>query len=248
MAAHEAERQTYLATWPNYCKRCLGWGGSSFPGHRGEPPDWDECPECLGQNRCPRCGATGPEDRDWWNDPEGCPSCGWTEDSGPPDHDLTAGLPQPWECRCGEREAEEAYWAEVQAADVPVVQADAAFPDVGELLETARATGYASASRPGLSVTVSVLSVPEAAYHPGDDRVVSREEGKTSYRVGHYRTNGESECYPVSRVSDAMRMACALRLAPDTERVTVETLTPVVEVRLKCTLTPDNPEASCPAR
>ena len=46
------------------CPVCLGWGGHSSPGcsvpygdtYVSLPDDWDECPNCIGEGRCPWCG------------------------------------------------------------------------------------------------------------------------------------------------------------------------------------------------
>ncbi len=59
-----AESSQYQADYPNYCRRCDGWGGrwvSYDPSPRGislapgTMQDFDACPNCLDLGKCPRC-------------------------------------------------------------------------------------------------------------------------------------------------------------------------------------------------
>jgi hypothetical protein len=90
------ERQkAWDEAYPNRCKKCNGAGGFSFPGffnHKagvGEPPSFDECGECTGQNKCPLCGTNV---GDFW------------EYGDVYDELLPCGHPyvnEPPECECG---------------------------------------------------------------------------------------------------------------------------------------------------
>jgi len=42
--------------YPNACKSCGGSGGCWWPGSWDTPSCWDDCPECMGKDTCPRCG------------------------------------------------------------------------------------------------------------------------------------------------------------------------------------------------
>lgn len=58
--------------WPDYCRKCSGWGAHYFPGTMWDPPDCDVC-ECINEGRCPRCGHQ--HDEDW--EGEDCEACCW---------------------------------------------------------------------------------------------------------------------------------------------------------------------------
>ena len=93
MAKREAEIAKYEQDWPNYCKECGGWGGESHVELVGEPggPNayqdvWDDCDKCVGEGKCPRCGAELFKDagemwnelfQDWLEGMTPCPACGW---------------------------------------------------------------------------------------------------------------------------------------------------------------------------
>jgi hypothetical protein len=68
--------------WPNYCKHCGGWGGSSYQeshGFKGGGSEtiFDLC-GALENEQCHRCGARGLSE-----DGEGpCKACGWNFDEG----------------------------------------------------------------------------------------------------------------------------------------------------------------------
>jgi hypothetical protein len=73
----------WAAKWPNHCKACGGWGGSSYPATGpsyscgGEPGGFDLC-EALPDGACHRCGAIT-------SDLDGaCRACGWNFDDGVP--------------------------------------------------------------------------------------------------------------------------------------------------------------------
>lgn len=55
-----AEEERYYKDWPNACNRCDGWGGwGGFDFYEDDTgySDFDPCPECLEEGRCPRCGG-----------------------------------------------------------------------------------------------------------------------------------------------------------------------------------------------
>lgn len=67
-AAHQQVVDEYNRQWPKHCTTCGGWGGSvsyydPSPSGVGLSPgymtEYDPCPDCTEQNRCPRCGADG---------------------------------------------------------------------------------------------------------------------------------------------------------------------------------------------
>jgi hypothetical protein len=53
----EQQHKKWDEMYPNRCKICNGAGGQSYPGTYWEPPDYIECDECIGQGKCPLCGA-----------------------------------------------------------------------------------------------------------------------------------------------------------------------------------------------
>lgn len=58
--AVEKERAEWIARWPNYCRRCEGWGmlGPEFALGRHWPEGVSEsCKSCLNDDKCPRCAA-----------------------------------------------------------------------------------------------------------------------------------------------------------------------------------------------
>jgi hypothetical protein len=71
--------------WPNHCKRCHGWGGSSYEeshGFRGGGSEtiFDLCGEDENPLNCHRCGRPGLSE-----DMEGpCKFCNWNFDDGEP--------------------------------------------------------------------------------------------------------------------------------------------------------------------
>lgn len=99
---YEALRADYEQSYPNYCKKCNGWGGSYSkydpspsgialsPGYMEE---FDLCPHCLEQSICPRCGNSNifmDEDNNYKNT---CGSCGFVEGE-------SEGRPIEPECWC----------------------------------------------------------------------------------------------------------------------------------------------------
>lgn len=100
----------YKAQWPNYCKKCGGWGTVSWTENQspiGSGEYWPEsftdlCEACIGLHKCPRCGHQHPQS---WNDFETkddqvtidpCAKCGFTSE--------VHGLPD-YECMCWEEDA-----------------------------------------------------------------------------------------------------------------------------------------------
>jgi hypothetical protein len=115
---NKAMAEAWEAAHPNACKKCLGYGGfSSYS--REDGPDYDFCSACVGQGKCPMCGAA--QGDDW--EGETCAVCGWNyenvEDGG-----------FTWECYCWEAEAEKEreaaeaanreYWETLTEAEFPL--------------------------------------------------------------------------------------------------------------------------------
>ena len=101
----EKERQEYAAKWPSYCRTCDGWGGEWFefdpsPAGISLSPgtlaDFEFCPDCLGLEKCARCGEVV---SDWGDDEMTCPLCGADF------CDINIGISHH-ECFCRELEAE----------------------------------------------------------------------------------------------------------------------------------------------
>lgn len=61
------ELNEYLVKYPNYCRKCKGWG--MFTPHMAP---FHDCEECVENEICARCG-THPLD-----EMNHCSSCGWT--------------------------------------------------------------------------------------------------------------------------------------------------------------------------
>lgn len=107
-AAWALEVHEYIIRWPNYCRKCRGWGGhmdSYDPSpagvslSAGRMYEFEPCPDCMDAFRCPRCGRQAlVENIDDTtveiDDPEEarCLNCGWRMESG--------GLPEEVECWC----------------------------------------------------------------------------------------------------------------------------------------------------
>ena len=99
----EKVREEYVKQWPNYCRRCNGWGGfgSTYDPSpagvslgSGSMEDFDPCPDCGEKNLCSRCGWGV----DFSNAIETCPHCG-AKFMG------AIGIPRH-ECYCYEIEAQ----------------------------------------------------------------------------------------------------------------------------------------------
>lgn len=71
------ERTEYERVYPNYCRRCQGWG--MFKRLSPDVYFWD-C-ECITNRRCPRCGENA------LNNMDTCIKCGWHRD------EINRGLP-----------------------------------------------------------------------------------------------------------------------------------------------------------
>lgn len=73
--------ELWIAQWPHYCRTCEGYGVITWyehhdQGYPGEPMA-DTCDACLGQDKCPRCGAKTFELQQDGNHPDVCITCGW---------------------------------------------------------------------------------------------------------------------------------------------------------------------------
>lgn len=99
LARSEREQAAWRAAHPGACEACGGWGGTYYPGHfnprdGGTAPEFDECPSCLAEGRCPLCGAEWDLDNYDFGDEAPC------------GHKLGEdGAPGLWEC-CGECQPE----------------------------------------------------------------------------------------------------------------------------------------------
>ncbi len=100
MFVHSIECEELQKEWdtkyPHHCKKCNGAGGFVYPGTYWEPPDYDECSECVGQLKCPLCGADIPEDWDFDNK---ILPCGHKYDNPEAPSCICEGLPVCQECR-----------------------------------------------------------------------------------------------------------------------------------------------------
>jgi hypothetical protein len=101
------------SNWPNACPLCEAWGGSDSVEQAGEflCSVWDDCPDCIEQGKCPRCGKELFEDAgekyqevwsEWIVDQNPCPNCGWTWGKNAGDT-----RPQEWEPGYSQEEYEE---------------------------------------------------------------------------------------------------------------------------------------------
>jgi hypothetical protein len=105
----------YQARWPNYCRKCNGWGSKTVYdsieawGANCSMPSEEPCPDCLEKDLCPRCGVL--MGLDWENITyAACPHCGWSEEEadGCPELDVD-------DCSCGEEVWNEAWYANPNA-------------------------------------------------------------------------------------------------------------------------------------
>lgn len=84
---HERLRTAFALMWNDYCTTCNGLGGSVYyydPSPAGISlgsgwmEDFNPCPDCLEQGKCPRCGVVS---ENGFADESGeCPKCGWNAD------------------------------------------------------------------------------------------------------------------------------------------------------------------------
>jgi len=77
----EAKAAEWITKWPHYCRTCeaagaLYWTEHHDFGYPGEPMQ-DICDECIGQDKCPRCGQRTFILNDDDECPEICSACGW---------------------------------------------------------------------------------------------------------------------------------------------------------------------------
>lgn len=102
MRRYEKEVKEFETKWPNYCRKCGGWGGfyvNYDPSSRGTSlgrgymTDFDLCLECLEKDLCPRCGKTIITIESDYSDTFKCDFCGFEEGK-------TSGLPEEPECFC----------------------------------------------------------------------------------------------------------------------------------------------------
>lgn len=124
-ARQEADQELYDANWPNACHRCNAWGGANEYENQapiGSGAYWpesifEECDDCIGQGKCPRCGTELFEDAgekynalwdDWFSDSKPCPVCGWN-------WGVNAGdvRPDDFECYCWIADSNEDYKEEM---------------------------------------------------------------------------------------------------------------------------------------
>lgn len=97
------ERERWVSKWPNFCRACDAYGGKRDYSHEEGATFW-ECPHCIEEGKCPRCGVRVGEDFDF---EQPCPHCCWelySED--PDDFAPPASLDGPCHCE-EERMAEE---------------------------------------------------------------------------------------------------------------------------------------------
>lgn len=84
-------RAAWQARYPQYCRRCRGFGGRTVGNYPDEPDEFIPCADCLERGLCPRCGATGANLNAYLDRRPVCAACGWDDD----DH-----LPLVAECYC----------------------------------------------------------------------------------------------------------------------------------------------------
>lgn len=70
------EQEAWIAEWPNYCGTCNGKAVIVHPADEYTPKDYEHCPSCLGEGKCPRCGKFigSPENLSGF---PSCPHCDW---------------------------------------------------------------------------------------------------------------------------------------------------------------------------
>jgi len=111
----EAEIELWEANWPNACKECGGLGGSSHVERVGPylQDCWDDCGECVGDGKCPRCGTELFADAgknwnkifgDWIDSMKPCPICGWNWGQNAGDV-----RPDDFECWCWLPDSDDEY-------------------------------------------------------------------------------------------------------------------------------------------
>lgn len=82
-AKSDADNQEFTRRWPAFCRKCGGWGGSSYQeshGFKGGGSEtiFDLCGAIEDVRVCHRCGCLGLNEEG-----EGpCSACGWNFDDG----------------------------------------------------------------------------------------------------------------------------------------------------------------------
>ena len=94
---HEQAIADYKSAWPNFCRKCNGWGGHAYdydPSPAGvclapgTMTDFDPCPHCIEKGICPRCGGVNPDPEAFCDEDYACIHCGWVQADG--------GRPRDW--------------------------------------------------------------------------------------------------------------------------------------------------------
>lgn len=84
IATLKAEQEKYTTLWPDYCRICGGSGAVvcedsvDYGSTTTTMQTLDNCPACVDEGKCPRCGKNLQEDGDLK-----CEWCGWNELSDP---------------------------------------------------------------------------------------------------------------------------------------------------------------------
>ena len=90
------ESRRYDEQWPDHCPRCGGWGGHTWYDSDTGLQDYDPCPECVEQGKCPRCGG-GIIAETYWDAGHFavCDNCSWIEATTPGEPPL---VDEPCDC------------------------------------------------------------------------------------------------------------------------------------------------------
>lgn len=95
---------SWLDQWPLHCPSCDGEGGTLESTPLGSLVFW-ECPDCVLEGICPRCGANTFDNYTLVETHAQCSSCGWNWNLEPSSADMRP-LPAASEgpCICGSKD------------------------------------------------------------------------------------------------------------------------------------------------
>lgn len=106
------KKAAFIVKWSDYCRTCGGLGGKyemydpSPPGvglGSGFMTEFEECPDCIDENFCPRCMLQGTDTGEGFGHYT-CSKCDWDSEEAETDTQGVYHLPEEPECYCYERD------------------------------------------------------------------------------------------------------------------------------------------------
>ena len=100
LSQYKVDLAAFEAQHPAYCRKCGGTGvvvsyeSHEFWGAHVSERVEDVCPSCVGDGKCPLCGAEIPEELYEMPNKPRCPVCGWED--GKADQPVAPEPPDPY--------------------------------------------------------------------------------------------------------------------------------------------------------